>query len=309
MKNFFFATVLACATAMAQETMTNSTVTSLWNAGMTESFIINAIQQYPTAFSLSGHDLQELINARVPDAVIRAMFVKGSSAGASPGGAAGGAAAGGSGTAGAAAGGRGGAPAAAQASAAIGGGGATSAAAAAPAAPARPPAATNPNETTVYFHRDAATWTEVISENVTWTRREGGVARSVRTVATAGIMRAPMKGSLFAETSRTILANPPDVVVNIPAGAAIHDFLLVPLRVDKGGRSVEVGGGSNKRDAAHRAIPFGVERLAERQYRILFPTTTGAGEYGIFNMNTIGDGVSQVEQVGKMYTFRILPSM
>jgi hypothetical protein len=273
----------AVSSVQAQDILTNSNIVSLWQAGTSDTLIVRMIEQNPGNYALTSNDLKQLIDNRIPDRVIQAMILKAQQNNSGGQTSSGGQAGGGQ------------------------GGGAPQTAAAKQAAPAAPPKPAPPKgqegQASVYYLRGNQ-WIEVLTEPVTWTR--SGVTNSIKKWASVGISRPPVRGTLYGENSRTIVANPPEVVVNVPDGSIIHDFLIVPLQVEKGMRSVVIGGAS-KTDAAHRAIPFGVERIGPTQFRILFPNTFGPGEYGAFNVNSTR-GETQ-DEVGRMYTFRIMPSM
>ena len=274
MKLVLFFALLLIPTVYAQETLNNGDVISMWQAGVSDTKIARMIELNNGNFSLTSNDLKQLVDNRVPDRVIQAMFQKMQF-----------------GREGTAATANNTAPAPAPAKPQS-------------AAPAKPPAPIGvAGQPSVYYLRGNQ-WVEVITEPVMWTR--SGAVNNIKKYASVGISRSPVRGELYAENSRTILANPPDVVVNVPDGSIIHDFLIVPLTVSKGKRGLTVGG-NTKTDAAHGAVAFGVERITPTQYRITFPNTFGPGEYGAFNINTTGDGARDTP--GRMYTFRIMPSM
>jgi hypothetical protein len=264
---------------VAQDALTNTSIISLWQANSSEGLVVRMIEQNPGNYSLTANDLKQLLDNHVSDRVIQAMFDKmraQKQAAEEDDDEA--------------------AENAAKKQAAAGGknkkkGGP-------PAKPA-PPTGT-PGVPSVFFFRGNQ-WVEVITEPITWTRN--GVTNNIKKYASMGISRPPMRGELSGEHSYTVVPYPPDVVLNMPDSAIVQDYRIVPLQVEKGKRLVVVGG-TTKADALHQSVPFTVERLSGTQYRVQFPNTFGAGEYGAFNINSTG---TKEQEVGKIYTFRILP--
>ena len=167
------------------------------------------------------------------------------------------------------------------------------------AAKPKPP----PSESGVYYKKGDG-WSEVLSEEIAWS--SAGMVNSVRNVASVGLLKRDVSGIIAQLSSRSMLTSPFDLVIVPNAGIDIHSFLLVPLKRVKGRREMEVGP-PKKGEANKRAIPFGVEKVGNNQFRLYFPTPLAPGEYGILPLNQIAteNGVNAAPS-GRVYTFRVL---
>jgi len=147
------------------------------------------------------------------------------------------------------------------------------------------------------FYRKDTGFFELISERVEW--YTGG---ALKFIVSAGIVRKDLKGSVAGPSSLNFLRNPMEIVIAPPVGRSITSYLLVQLRGEDGVRKFNVGPVNKQSGVAKGAIPFGVEKVGENQYRMVLPTALGPGEYGILGIIPEDpEGTSS-----KMYTFRIL---
>ncbi|MFN7926206.1 MAG: hypothetical protein U0Q16_39270 [Bryobacteraceae bacterium] len=277
MKRTLVLASLLAVFAGAQDTLTNDTIIKLWKAEMSEDFIANAIKTNNGSFTMSSSDLMKLKDAGVSDKIIEMMFVRKLQAQGVkvevPN-----------------------QPQAAAAKPAGGGGGGGGGGGA--AKPPAPPANTDPG---VMYRKDAV-WSEVIPESINWS--EKGMVKSIKHAASLTLMKKPVEGKVFGTTSRTIVTPVSDIVVTVPGGGSIHDFLLLALDVQKGQRKVEVGPAStDQKGAANRSIAFGVDKIQNNQYKIVVPSGLRPGEYGVVNVKTIGKDADS-----KIYTFRVIPA-
>lgn len=124
----------------------------------------------------------------------------------------------------------------------------------------------------------------------------------MRQFASAGIVKKDLNGRIAGVSSRNFLQNPMEIVLVPPSGMTVHSYVLLPMKADKSERAFNVGPVNKKSGLAKGAIAFGVEKLAEGQFRMVLPTPLGPGEYGILAVAP-SDSASTA---GKMYTFRIL---
>lgn len=139
---------------------------------------------------------------------------------------------------------------------------------------------------------------ELLSEDVTW-KTKG----AMKSVASAGIIKKDLKGSITGPSSRNFLQNPMEVIIAPPTGLTINDYILLPMTPGKGLREFEVGPVNQKSGVAKGAIPFGVEKVGPNAFRVVFQTPLGPGEYGILTAKSVG-GVAG--GASRMYTFRLL---
>lgn len=147
------------------------------------------------------------------------------------------------------------------------------------------------------FYKKDGEYFELISEQVEW--ETGG---ALKNIVSAGIVKKDLKGSVSGPSSRNFLRNPMDLVIAPPTGRSINSYVLVQMKTDKGVRKFNVGPVNSKNGVAKGAIPFGVEKVGEEQFRIVLPTALGPGEYGILAViPEDAEGTSS-----KMFTFRIL---
>ncbi len=314
---FFFLIVVLGGwfSAQAQETLTNETVLRLWRAGMSETFIVERIQQQPGIFQLTGGDLQTLTDNRIPDRVIEAMYAKRSQANqrALPGG----------GVAQNAS-----VQAPSQQNTAVPPPPPPTVQASAPsvAAPAAvlrggvpPPPATLPppsgavtaptaDTSGAVFYRRGNNWELVLPETMTW--QSNGVVKKAARVPSLGIVGRPARAKLFGEHSRTSFSGTPDIVVAVPAGTNMQNYLMVQLKQGKGERILSVGDSRNH--AAHNSIQFGAQKVQTigqyDQYRIEMPDGFAPGEYGVYNVAGVfspNATSAKGSETAKIYTFSI----
>ena len=148
------------------------------------------------------------------------------------------------------------------------------------------------------FFAKGTSWLPILDERVRWTQKSS--MNRVRQVTSAGTTRGSVRGVLDNESSKTLVSNPPNIVINLPAGSSIGDFHLVQLALKKGQRRVDLGSAS-KVDTSHKSLDYKIEAAQNgAQYKISLPGGLMPGEYGIFRYNTV-----HKEGVGKMYTFQI----
>jgi hypothetical protein len=147
------------------------------------------------------------------------------------------------------------------------------------------------------FYKKDNEYFELISEQVEW-----NTSGALKNIVSAGIVKKDLKGSVAGPSSRNFLRNPIEIVIAPPAGRNINSYVLVQMKPDDGVRKFNVGPVNKSSGVAKGAIPFGVEKVGEEQYRIVLPTALGPGEYGILGViPEDAEGTSS-----KMYTFRIL---
>jgi hypothetical protein len=195
---FAFALVFT-SLVCAQQTFTNNDVLAMWKQGLSEAFILNAVQKSGGAYSLGPEDVRALIAAKIPNSVIEAMSAK---AGAGP--------------------------AAVPASA-------PSPVPNAAAGNTAWPTATS--EPSINYRPDGgALWTPLATEAVTWSRE--GVSHIVKKVATAGIGGRAYTGTLNGPSSVSVLSNPPEFVIEVTAGGNPNTWALVRLQKSKKNRTV-----------------------------------------------------------------------
>jgi hypothetical protein len=147
------------------------------------------------------------------------------------------------------------------------------------------------------FYKKDGEFFELLSEQVEWK-----TTGAIKNIASAGIVKKDLRGSVAGPSSRNFLRNPMEIVLAPPTGRTVNSYVLLPMRSKSGEREFNVGPVNKKSGVAKGAIPFGVEKVGENQFRIVLTTPLAPGEYGILGVIPDDpDGTSS-----KMYTFRIL---
>ena len=174
------------------------------------------------------------------------------------------------------------------------------------AAPAKPEAAKPkpPPQESGIFYKKGDGWVELLSEEIAWSN--AGVVNSMRNVASVGLLKKDVSGTIAQPSSRSMLTSPLELLIVPANGADIHNYILVPLKRTKGSREVEIGP-AKKGAATKRSIPFGVEKVGEKQFKLYFPSALGPGEYGILPLNQIAtENGANAAPTGRVFTFRVL---
>ena len=153
------------------------------------------------------------------------------------------------------------------------------------------------SEPGIYYKKNNE-YLELLAEDVDW--KTGGAMKSI---ASAGIIKKDLKGTITGPSSRNFLQNPLEIVISPPTGLNINDYILLPMTPLKGVRQFEVGPVNQKSGVAKGAIPFGVEKVGPNAFRLVFQTAPGPGEYGILTAKSVG-GVGG--SISRMFTFRLL---
>ena len=147
------------------------------------------------------------------------------------------------------------------------------------------------------YYRKNNEMLELIHEDISW--KTSGALKSV---ASAGIVKKDLKGTITGPSSRNFLTNPMEIIISPPTGVTINDYILLPMKAGKGLREFEVGPVNQKSGVAKGAIPFGAEKLGDNAFRMVLQTPLGPGEYGILVTKAIGG----IAGATRMFTFRIL---
>ncbi|HEU0122254.1 MAG TPA: hypothetical protein VFQ91_17115 [Bryobacteraceae bacterium] len=147
------------------------------------------------------------------------------------------------------------------------------------------------------YYKKNGEYFELIQEEVEWK-----TSGAMRNIASAGIVKKDLNGKISGISSRNFLQNPMEIVLVPPSGMTVNSYVLLPMKVGKSEREFNVGPVNKKSGLAKGAIAFGVEKLAEGQFRMVLPTHLSAGEYGILAVAPS----ESASTAGKLYTFRIL---
>lgn len=147
------------------------------------------------------------------------------------------------------------------------------------------------------FYKKGNEYFELIKEDVEWK-----TSGAMRNIASAGIVKKDLNGTISGASSRNFLQNPMEIVISPPSGMTVNSYVLLPMKAAESARAFNVGPVNKKSGLAKGAIAFGVEKLGEGQFRIVLPTPLGPGEYGILAVAPTESAAT----AGKMYTFRIL---
>ncbi|MFN7920604.1 MAG: hypothetical protein U0Q16_10940 [Bryobacteraceae bacterium] len=161
----------------------------------------------------------------------------------------------------------------------------------APAAKAALPTAGGPH------YKKGSEWFELIDETVDW--KNTGLMKNF---VSAGIVKKNLKGTVSGPNSRNLLNASNDILLVTPQGVSVSEFVLVPMKSEKGKREFEVGPTNKKSGLAQGAIAFGLQKAGANQYQVILTTPLQPGEYGILLLSAIGSGTG----MGQMFTFRML---
>jgi hypothetical protein len=182
-------------------------------------------------------------------------------------------------------------------------GGPVTPAAAASNAPATAASSSPAYEIGIYYKKPEG-WAEVLPEVVNW--KTGG---TIKSVASAGIVKKDINGNISGPTSRNTVKSPLEFMIVAADGVAITEYQLIRLRLNKDYREFRTvtGGVFNQSSGAMRdLVPFEGKRIAPRTYSVVLPNNLGAGEYGFLAPGAFGASGNAAAQIGKMYTFRII---
>jgi hypothetical protein len=146
-------------------------------------------------------------------------------------------------------------------------------------------------------YKKGGEYLELLTEEVEWS-----TSGAIRSIASAGIVKKNLNGSVAGPSSRNFLTNPMEIVLSPPSGLTVNTYILLPLKPNKGVREFNVGPVNKKSGVAKGAIPFGVEKVGENAYRMVLQTPLPPGEYGILAATT----PDSTAERSKMHTFRIL---
>lgn len=147
------------------------------------------------------------------------------------------------------------------------------------------------------FYKKGNEYFELLTEDVDWK-----TSGAMKNIVSAGIVKKDLNGTLAGPSSRNFLTNPTEIVLSPPGGMTVNAYILLPMKPDKGLREFNVGPVNQKSGVAKGAIAFGVEKVGENVFRMVFPTPLGPGEYGILSAMP----PESTSGTSKMYTFRVL---
>ena len=147
------------------------------------------------------------------------------------------------------------------------------------------------------YYKKGGEYFELLTEEVEWSTRG-----AIRSIASAGIIKKDLNGSVAGPSSRNFLQNPTEILLSPPSGVTVNTYILLPMKPNKGVREFNVGPVNKKSGVAKGAIPFGVEKVGENIYRMVLQTPLAPGEYGILAATPSDSSTER----SKMHTFRIL---
>jgi len=147
------------------------------------------------------------------------------------------------------------------------------------------------------YYKKGNEYFELLTEDVDWK-----TSGAMKNIVSAGIVKKDLNGTLAGPSSRNFLTNPTEIVLSPPGSMTVNAYILLPMKPNKGLREFNVGPVNQKSGVAKGAIAFGVEKVGENVFRMVFTTPLGPGEYGILSAvpSESASGAS------KMYTFRVL---
>lgn len=154
-----------------------------------------------------------------------------------------------------------------------------------------------PTDPGVYYKKTSE-WLETIAETVDW-KSTGAMKNFV----SAGIVKKDLKGSLQGLNSRNLVTSTTEIVIVPPSGVPISEFLLIPMKPNKGRREFEVGPPQKNASLARGAIAFGLEKIGPNHFRVAPVSPLSPGEYGVLPLSQVGSGTG----MSNLYTFRLMP--
>jgi hypothetical protein len=147
------------------------------------------------------------------------------------------------------------------------------------------------------YYKKGPEYFELLSEDVEW-----NTSGAIKNIASAGIVKKDLNGTVAGPSSRNFLQSPMEIVISPASGVTVNTFILLPMKpTSKGRREFSVGPKNKKSGVAKGAIPFGVERVGENQFRIVLETPLSPGEYGL--LAALPEDAST--STSKIYTFRV----
>lgn len=146
------------------------------------------------------------------------------------------------------------------------------------------------------YYKKGTEYFELLTEDVEWK-----TSGAMKNIVSAGIVKKDLKGTVAGASSRNFLTNPMEIILSPGGGVTVNSYILLPMMPNKGLREFAVGP-VNKSGVAKGAIPFGVERVGENQFRLVLQTPLAPGEYGILAALPSDSSTES----SKMHTFRIL---
>lgn len=149
------------------------------------------------------------------------------------------------------------------------------------------------------YYKKGNEYFELISEDITWK-----TTGALKNIVSAGIVKKDLSGTLMGPSSRNFLQNPVEIVINLPSGLTVNSYVLLPMKMGNGQREFLVGPVNKKSGVAKGAIPYGMEKVGNNLYRIVFQPTLPPGEYGIMEVSPLDTGAGTT--TSRMHTFRIL---
>jgi hypothetical protein len=146
------------------------------------------------------------------------------------------------------------------------------------------------------YYKKGAEYFELLTEDVEWK-----TTGAMKNIVSAGIVKKDIAGAVAGPSSRNFLVNPMEIVISLPSGVTANSYILLPMKPNKGMREFNVGPVNQKSGVARGAIPFGVEKVGDANFRMVLQTPLAPGEYGILTATPDTNTGS-----GRMHTFRIL---
>ena len=263
LKNVIFLSMtFALLTPLAQEPMNNEGIIKLVKSGLTEDLILNVIQQQPGAYTFSANDLIALKEANVSEKIINAMLAKV----------------------------KGDVPAGSPA-------GSAKTAATPGANPGANPSPRSSISTPGLYYKKGNEYFELLTEEVEWK-----TSGAMKNIVSAGIVKKNLNGTVTGPSSHNFLTSPMEIILSPVSGVTVNSYILLTMKPNKGLREFSVGPLNQKSGVARGAIPFGVERVGENQFRMVLQTPLAPGEYGILAALPSDSSTA----TSKMHTFRIL---
>jgi hypothetical protein len=252
-------TLVLVFAVLAQQMLSNDSVTKMVKAGLGDDTITSMIKTQPGSYTLDPDSVIALKKAGVSEKVINAMIEKNTANAAPP-------------------------PAPVASSIPV----------------STPPALVD--EVGVYYKDRDNKWVELLPEVVNW--KTGGFLKSL---ATDGIVKGDLNGSIKDKTSHYSLNTPLDFLIYMPEGVAITEYQLLRLRESGNSREFRsmTGGVVHSSGGAQRdEVEFQSKKIAPRMYEVELGRDLRAGEYGFLPPGATSS--SNMASSGKMYTFHII---
>jgi hypothetical protein len=177
-----------------------------------------------------------------------------------------------------------------------------------PAAPSAPAAVPAPSplppgiDSIGVYYQDGSNWQMLPVELAVF--ESGG---KVKHVATAGLVKKDLNGTVNGTRSRLVVKTPATFLVHIPEGLSPNNFRLFRLHVSGSNRQFQSLAGALGHESSsgvHDDIEFTSKEIAPSVYKLVLTDDVGDGEFGFLEPQDASSKSPPVS--GKIFTFAVV---